>query len=175
MILALEASGDGKELCRQSYRQGYVAEKLGKKEKALASYRRAFDLDRPPTSPRWEGSVTSWCRRWQHRRGDAGLHRDPSSTTARGSPTSRWSRPTGRSASWPRRWGRPSAAINTFKKAARDPTPTTSPPRRSLARLLQRRGTGRVPWSSCSGSCPVLDGPAKFETLVAIGEACRTS
>src|SRR5256885_1687746 len=34
-----------KELCRQLYRLGYVAEKLKKKDKALASYEKAFQLD----------------------------------------------------------------------------------------------------------------------------------
>ncbi|MHB8874318.1 MAG: tetratricopeptide repeat protein, partial [Myxococcaceae bacterium] len=34
-----------KELCRQLYRLGYVAEKLGNKEKALGSYEKAYQLD----------------------------------------------------------------------------------------------------------------------------------
>ncbi len=34
-----------KELCRQYYRLGYVGEKLGSKQKALASYERAYQLD----------------------------------------------------------------------------------------------------------------------------------
>jgi len=34
-----------KELCRQLYRLGYVAEKLENKEKALQAYQRAYDLD----------------------------------------------------------------------------------------------------------------------------------
>jgi tetratricopeptide (TPR) repeat protein len=34
-----------KDLCRQLYRLGYVAEKLGKKEKALGAYEKAYQLD----------------------------------------------------------------------------------------------------------------------------------
>jgi len=37
--------GASKELCRQLYRLGYVTEKLGKKDKALAAYERAYRLD----------------------------------------------------------------------------------------------------------------------------------
>ncbi|WPB73739.1 tetratricopeptide repeat protein [Archangium violaceum] len=33
------------ELCRQLYRLGYVADKLGNRDKALASYKKAYDLD----------------------------------------------------------------------------------------------------------------------------------
>ncbi len=44
------ATGDpegqiAKDLCRQLYRLGYVAEKLGKREKALKSYEKAWQLD----------------------------------------------------------------------------------------------------------------------------------
>ncbi|WP_176062964.1 tetratricopeptide repeat protein [Anaeromyxobacter diazotrophicus] len=45
VVARLEKDGEAKELCRQAYRRGYVAEKLGKREKALASYRRAYELD----------------------------------------------------------------------------------------------------------------------------------
>ena len=37
--------GLDKDLCRQLYRLGYVSEKLGKKDKALASYEEAYQLD----------------------------------------------------------------------------------------------------------------------------------
>ncbi len=36
---------DARELCRQYYRLGYVADKLGHHEAALAAYRRAYELD----------------------------------------------------------------------------------------------------------------------------------
>ncbi|HEX8908762.1 MAG TPA: tetratricopeptide repeat protein [Anaeromyxobacteraceae bacterium] len=45
VVARLEKDGEVKELCRQSYRLGYVAEKLGRRDKALASYRRAYELD----------------------------------------------------------------------------------------------------------------------------------
>ncbi|HEY6105445.1 MAG TPA: tetratricopeptide repeat protein, partial [Anaeromyxobacteraceae bacterium] len=45
IVRRLGAEGDAKELCRHSYRLGYVAEKLSNRDKALASYRRAYELD----------------------------------------------------------------------------------------------------------------------------------
>ncbi len=45
VVKRLEQEGEAKELCRQSYRLGYVAEKLGRREQALQSYRRAYELD----------------------------------------------------------------------------------------------------------------------------------
>lgn len=46
--LGKQVSGNpeiGKDLCRQLYRLGYVAEKLKKQKKALEAYRRAYELD----------------------------------------------------------------------------------------------------------------------------------
>jgi tetratricopeptide (TPR) repeat protein len=45
VVKRLAQDGEAKELCRQSYRLGYVAEKLGKRPKALESHRRAYELD----------------------------------------------------------------------------------------------------------------------------------
>ncbi len=48
MSVRLVSDQDGalaKELCRQLYRRGYVAQKLGKQPKALESYERAYQLD----------------------------------------------------------------------------------------------------------------------------------
>ncbi|OFX19870.1 MAG: hypothetical protein A2V77_25050 [Anaeromyxobacter sp. RBG_16_69_14] len=45
VVKRLAQDGEAKELCRQSYRLGYVAEKLGKRAKALESHRRAYELD----------------------------------------------------------------------------------------------------------------------------------
>ena len=45
LVKRLEKEGEAKELCRQSYRLGYVAEKLERGEQALQSYRRAYELD----------------------------------------------------------------------------------------------------------------------------------
>ncbi len=45
VVRLLAQEGDAKELCRQAYRLGYVAEKLGNREKALSSFRRAYELD----------------------------------------------------------------------------------------------------------------------------------
>ncbi|MFL5271536.1 MAG: tetratricopeptide repeat protein [Anaeromyxobacteraceae bacterium] len=45
VVKRLAQDGDAKELCRQSYRLGHVAEKLGKRAKALECQRRAYELD----------------------------------------------------------------------------------------------------------------------------------
>ena len=45
VVKRLAQEGEAKELCRQSYRLGYVAEKLGKRDKALECHRRAYELD----------------------------------------------------------------------------------------------------------------------------------
>lgn len=45
IVRRLGVEGDAKELCRQSYRLGYVSEKLGKDDQALQAYRRAYELD----------------------------------------------------------------------------------------------------------------------------------
>ncbi|MBX7099937.1 MAG: tetratricopeptide repeat protein [Myxococcaceae bacterium] len=45
-LAAAPDDGDkAKELCRQEYRLGYVAEKLGKKDRALGAYGKAYQLD----------------------------------------------------------------------------------------------------------------------------------
>ncbi|OJH38275.1 tetratricopeptide repeat protein [Cystobacter ferrugineus] len=43
--IAEKDSGLAAELCRQLYRLGYVADKLGNRDKALDSYKKAYDLD----------------------------------------------------------------------------------------------------------------------------------
>ncbi|MGA9522845.1 MAG: tetratricopeptide repeat protein [Myxococcaceae bacterium] len=43
--VADQDEGLARELCRQLYRLGYVTEKLGKKEKALGAYEKAYQLD----------------------------------------------------------------------------------------------------------------------------------
>jgi tetratricopeptide (TPR) repeat protein len=45
VVRRLAQDGEAKELCRQSYRLGYVAEKIDKRSKALECYRRAYELD----------------------------------------------------------------------------------------------------------------------------------
>ncbi|HET9596897.1 MAG TPA: tetratricopeptide repeat protein, partial [Anaeromyxobacteraceae bacterium] len=45
VVKRLAQDGEAKELCRQAYRLGYVAEKLGDRAKALACFRRAYELD----------------------------------------------------------------------------------------------------------------------------------
>jgi tetratricopeptide (TPR) repeat protein len=45
VVVAEMRTDDARELCRQYYRLGYVAEKLDHTEKALEAYRRAYELD----------------------------------------------------------------------------------------------------------------------------------
>jgi tetratricopeptide (TPR) repeat protein len=170
MVLALEASGDSKELCRQSYRQGYVAEKLGKKEKALASYRRAFDLD-ATYLPALEGLGHLLVSEGQHdeamRVFTAILIHHREGLTDLEVVETNWQ--IGELAA---KMGQAERAINTFKKAL-EIDANHEPSRRSLARLLQEAGDWEGAVEQLQRLLPVLDGPAKFETLVAIGEACR--
>jgi tetratricopeptide (TPR) repeat protein len=170
MVGVLESSGDSKELCRQSYRQGYVAEKLGKKEKALAAYRRAFDLD-ATYLPALEGLGHLLVQEGQldeamrvftailihHREGLTDLEVVETN----------WQ--IGELAA---KMGQTERAINTFRKAL-EIDANHEPSRRSLARLLQDSGDWEGAVEQLQRLLPILDGPAKFDTLVVIGEACR--
>jgi tetratricopeptide (TPR) repeat protein len=170
MVAALESSGDARELCRQSYRQGYVAEKLGKREKALASYRRAFDLD-ATYLPALEGLGHLLVAEGQFEEAmrvfTAILIHHREGLTDLEVVETNWQ--IGELAA---KMGQGERAINTFKKALEIDT-NHEPSRRSLARLLQEAGDWEGAVEQLQRLLPLLDGPAKFETLVVIGEACR--
>lgn len=170
MVVALDAAGDGKELCRQAYRQGYVAEKLGKKDKALACYRRAFDLD-ATYLPALEGLghllVAAGQLEEAMRVFTAILIHHREGLTDLEVVEINWQ--IGELAA---KMGQAERAINTFRKAL-EIDANHEPSRRSLAGLLQAAGDWEGAVEQLQRLLPVLDGPAKFEALVAIGEACR--
>ena len=85
------------ELCRQLYRLGYVAEKLGKQRQGARRATRRPTSSTPPTCRRWRAAATCWCRPSATRTRSRST-RPSSSTTATTSPTSRWWRSTGSSA-----------------------------------------------------------------------------
>ncbi|MEW5851465.1 MAG: tetratricopeptide repeat protein [Myxococcota bacterium] len=45
VVRKLDPAKDAKELCKQFYRLGYITEKLGKDQKALKNYQRAYEID----------------------------------------------------------------------------------------------------------------------------------
>jgi tetratricopeptide (TPR) repeat protein len=171
VVDALEkGGGDSKELCRQSYRQGYVAEKLGNREKALACYRRAYELDATylPAleglgnllvhEQQWEEALRIFTTVIVH-------HRD--GLTDLEVVETHWQ--IGEIAE---KLGQIERAGNAFKKALEIDT-NHEPSRRSLVRILEATGDFEGAVDNRQRLLPLLEGQAKFDTLVAIGEACR--
>jgi tetratricopeptide (TPR) repeat protein len=165
-----KGGGDSKELCRQSYRQGYVAEKLGNREKALACYRRAYELDATylPAleglgnllvhEQQWEEALRIFTTVIVH-------HRD--GLTDLEVVETHWQ--IGEIAE---KLGQIERAGNAFKKAL-EIDANHEPSRRSLVRVLEATGDFEGAVDNRQRLLPLLEGQAKFDTLVAIGEACR--
>jgi tetratricopeptide (TPR) repeat protein len=170
MVERLEPAGDAKELCRQSYRLGYVAEKLGNREKALASYRRAYELDATylpaleglghllVQERQWEEALRIFTSVIVH-------HRD--GLTDLEVVETHWQ--IGEIAE---QLGQLERAVNAFKKAL-EIDANHEPSRRSLVRVLEATGDHEGAVEQRQRLLPLLEGPARFETYVAIGEACR--
>jgi tetratricopeptide (TPR) repeat protein len=170
VVEVVEAGGDAKELCRQSYRQGYVAEKLGKKDKALQCYRRAYELDATylpaleglghllVSQQQWEEALRIFTTVIVH-------HRD--GLTDLEVVETHWQ--IGEIAE---KLGQIERAGNAFKKAL-EIDANHEPSRRSLARVLEATGDWEGAVEQRQRLLPLLEGKAKFETYVAIGEACR--
>jgi tetratricopeptide (TPR) repeat protein len=170
VVDALAQGGDAKELCRQSYRQGYVAEKLGNRDKALACYRRAYELDATylpaleglgnllVQEQQWEEALRIFTTVIVH-------HRD--GLTDLEVVETHWQ--IGEIAE---KLGQIERAGNAFKKAL-EIDANHEPARRSLVRILDATGDFEGGVEHRQRLLPLLEGRAKFETLVAIGEACR--
>ncbi|HEX9242088.1 MAG TPA: hypothetical protein VF875_06555, partial [Anaeromyxobacter sp.] len=170
MVAVLEPLGDAKELCRQSYRLGYVAEKLGKRDEALGEYRRAYELD-ATYLPALEGLGHLLV---QEKQWDEALrifttvivhHRD--GLTDLEVVETHWQ--IGEIAE---KLGQIERAVNAFKKAL-EIDANHEPSRRSLVRVLETLGDFEGAVEQRQRLLPLLEGQAKFETFVAIGEACR--
>ncbi|HTP50152.1 MAG TPA: tetratricopeptide repeat protein, partial [Anaeromyxobacteraceae bacterium] len=170
VVEALEAGGDPKELCRQSYRLGYVAEKLSKKDKALPAYRRAYELDATylpaleglgnllVREEQWEEALRIFTTILIH-------HRD--ALTDMEVVETHWQ--IGEVAE---KLSQNDRAQNAFKKAL-EIDAHHEPSRRSLVRLLEAAGDFEGAVEQRQRLLPLLEGQAKLENLVAIGEACR--
>jgi golgin subfamily B member 1 len=170
VVEALAQDGDPKELCRQSYRQGYVAQKLGNRAKALACYRRAYDLDATylpaleglghllVEGEQWEEALRIFTTVIVH-------HRD--GLTDLEVVEIHWQ--IGEIAG---KLGQVERAGNAFKKAL-EIDGNHEPSRRSLVRVLEATGDFEGAVEQRQRLLPSLEGQARFETLVAIGEACR--
>ena len=170
VVEALEAGGDPKELCRQSYRLGYVAEKLSKKDKALPAYRRAYELDATylpaleglgnllVREEQWEEALRIFTTILIH-------HRD--ALTDMEVVETHWQ--IGEVAE---KLGQNDRAQNAFKKAL-EIDAHHEPSRRSLVRLLEAAGDFEGAVEQRQRLLSLLEGQAKLENLVAIGEACR--
>uniref|UniRef100_UPI001F59D202 tetratricopeptide repeat protein n=1 Tax=Anaeromyxobacter oryzisoli TaxID=2925408 RepID=UPI001F59D202 len=170
IVEALGQGGDAKELCRQSYRQGYVAEKLGKREKALAAYRRAYELD-ATYLPGLEGlgNLLVQEQQWEEalRIFTAVIIHHREGLTDLEVVETHWQ--IGEIAE---KLGELDRAANAFKKAL-EIDANHEPSRRSLVRILEATGDFEGAVEQRQRLLPLLEGRAKFEDLVAIGEACR--
>jgi len=170
IVRTLEGGGDAKELCRQCYRQGYVAEKLGQRDQALRSYRRAYELD-ATYLPALEGLGNLLVAEGQHEEALRIFtaiiihHRDQ--LTDLEVVETHWQ--IGEVAE---KLQQPDRAIGSFKKAL-ELDGGHEPSRRSLIRLLEAAGDWEGAVEQRQRLLATLDGRARFEALVAIGEACR--
>ena len=170
IVDTLSAGGDAKELCRQSYRQGYVAEKLGNREKALAAYRCAYELDATylpaleglgnllVQGEQWEEALRIYTTVLIH-------HRD--GLTDLEVVETHWQ--IGEIAA---RLAQPERAANAFRKAL-EIDANHEPSRRSLVRVLEGIGDFEGAVEQRQRLLPLLEGEARRENFVAIGEACR--
>ncbi|WP_248353450.1 tetratricopeptide repeat protein [Anaeromyxobacter oryzae] len=170
IVEALSQGGDAKELCRQSYRQGYVAEKLGNREKALAAYRRAYELDSTylpaleglgnllVQEQQWEEALRIFTTVIIH-------HRD--GLTDLEVVETHWQ--IGEIAA---KLAQVERAANAFRKAL-EIDQNHEPSRRSLTRILESTGDFEGAVEQRQRLLPLLEGQAKLENLVAIGEICR--
>ncbi|HYG66464.1 MAG TPA: tetratricopeptide repeat protein, partial [Anaeromyxobacteraceae bacterium] len=163
-------AGPHGELCRQTYRLGYVAEKLGKRDKALVQYRRAYELDATylpaleglgnllVVEELWEEALKIYTSILIH-------HRD--GLTDLEVVETHWQ--IGEIAAKLEQWER---AANAWRKALEiDANHEGS--RRSLVGALERMGDFEGAVEQRQRLVPLLDEPARFDNHVAIGQLCR--
>lgn len=170
IVHTLEGGGDAKELCRQSYRQGYVAEKLAQRDQALRSYRRAYELD-ATYLPALEGLGNLLVAEGQLEEALRIFtaiiihHRDQ--LTDLEVVETHWQM--GEVAD---QLKQPERAAGSFKKAL-ELDAGHEPSRRSLTRLLEAAGDWEGAVEQRQRLLPSLEGKARFDAFVAIGQACR--
>ncbi len=170
VVARLSQDGDGRELCRQSYRLGYVCEKLGEPDRALAAYRRAYEID-STYLPALEGLGTLLVHRqaW-----DEALrifqsilihHRD--GLTDLEVVETYW-----QIGEIHEKQGQPERAAKSFEKAL-EMDQNHEPSRRSLVRVLEAQGDFEAAVEQRQRLAPLLEGRARFEQHLAIGEISR--
>jgi tetratricopeptide (TPR) repeat protein len=166
----LEGGGEAKELCRQTYRLGYVREKLGAREKALQSYRRAYELD-ATYLPALEGlgNLLVQEQAWEEalRIYQAMLIHHREGLTDLEVVEAYW-----QIGEIQARLGQQDRAAKSFEKAL-EIDQNHAPSRRSLAAAFEAQGDWEAAVEQRQKLLPLLEGQAKLETYVAIGEACR--
>ena len=170
VVKRLADEGDGRELCRQSYRLGYVCEKLGDPERALAAYRRAYELD-ATYLPALEGLGTLLVQRqaWEEalRIFQSILihHRD--GLTDLEVVETYW-----QIGEIQEKQGQPDRATKSFEKAL-EMDQNHEPSRRSLVRVLEAQGDYEGAVDQRQRLASLLEGRARFEQHVAVGEIAR--
>ncbi|HEX9289657.1 MAG TPA: tetratricopeptide repeat protein, partial [Anaeromyxobacteraceae bacterium] len=170
VVKRLAQDGEAKELCRQSYRLGYVAEKLGNRGKALECHRRAYELD-ATYLPALEGlgNLLVQDKDWEEalKIFQAILihHRD--GLTDLEVVETYW-----QIGEIQARLGQGDRAAKSFEKAL-EIDAGHEPSRRSLVAVLEAAGEWEGAVEHRQKLAASLDGPAKLEMLVAIGTLCR--
>ncbi len=166
----LTKDGEAKELCRQSYRLGYVAEKLGNRAKALQSYRQSYELD-ATYLPVLEGlgNLLVHEEAWEEalRIFQAILihHRD--GLTDLEVVETYW-----QIGSLQVRLGQGERAAKSFEKALEIDS-GHEPSRQSLVEVLEGEGDFEGAIEHRQKLVSSLDGPRKVEAYLAIGAICR--
>jgi tetratricopeptide (TPR) repeat protein len=166
----LARDGDARELCRQSYRLGYVCEKLQKPGKALAAYRRAYELD-ATYLPALEGlgNLLVQAEQWDEalRIFQAILihHRD--GLTDLEVVETYW-----QIGEIQESQGHLDRAAKSFEKAL-EMDQNHEPSRRGMVRVLEAQGSFEAAVEHRQRLAPLLEGRARFEQYAAIGEIAR--
>ncbi len=170
VVKRLAQDGDTKELCRQSYRLGYVAEKLGKHDRALEGHRRAYELDATylpaleglgnllVQDQAWEEALKIFQTILIHHRDDL---------TDLEVVETYW-----QIGEIQARLGQGDRAAKSFEKALEIDSGHESS-RRSLVTVLEAAGEWEAAVEHRQKLLASLEGPAKLEVLMAIGATCR--
>ncbi|HEU4383787.1 MAG TPA: tetratricopeptide repeat protein [Anaeromyxobacteraceae bacterium] len=170
IVRRLSAEGEAKELCRQSYRLGYVAEKLGNRQKALQSYRRAYELD-ATYLPALEGlgNLLVQEKQWEEalRIFQAILihHRD--GLTDLEVVETYW-----QIGEVQAQLGQADRAQKSFEKAL-EMDKNHEPSRHSLVKLLEAQGDWEGAVQHRQKLAPLLEGKARFDQYLAVGQIAR--
>ena len=170
MAKRLAQDGDSRELCRQSYRLGYVSEKLGKGAKALECYRRSYDLD-ATYLPALEGlghllvQEQSWDEALKIFQAILIHHRD--GLTDLEVVETYW-----QIGELQARLGQTDRAAKSFEKAL-EIDAGHDPSRRSLVTVLEAAGDWEATVEHRQKLLASVEGQAKLEMYMAIGTICR--